>query len=72
MKTMEPDSPDALVHTARLKKQLRELIVHLREDSIKVSEPQAKAIFELSAEVLEGIHKTFTEYESRNESWRLE
>jgi hypothetical protein len=72
MRTHKTDSPDPLEHTVRLKEQMKELITHLREDVSKVDEPQAKAMFELSAEVIEGLHKAFTEYESRNEAWRME
>jgi hypothetical protein len=37
----------------------------------KVDEPQLKAMFETSAEVLGGLIKAFRDYEQKNESaWR--
>jgi hypothetical protein len=36
-----------------------------------VDEPQLKAMFETSAEVLSGLSKAFSDYERKNESaWR--
>ncbi|RYC23266.1 hypothetical protein EUU22_03275 [Ciceribacter ferrooxidans] len=51
--------------------RLEEKINHLREDIDKVDEPQLKAMFETSAEVLEGLRTAFAHYENRGESaWR--
>jgi hypothetical protein len=58
-------------HTQKMKKRLNETIAHLREDIEKVDEPQLKAMFETSAEVLGGLVKAFSDYEQKNESaWR--
>jgi len=58
-------------HTRKMKQRLEETIAHLREDIRKVDEPQLKAMFETSAEVLAGLSKAFSDYESKNESaWR--
>jgi hypothetical protein len=58
-------------HTQKMQKRLRETIRHLREDIEKVDEPQLKAMFETSAEVLGGLVKAFHDYEAKNESaWR--
>ena len=58
-------------HTQKMKKRLNETIAHLREDIEKVDEPQIKAMFETSAEVLGGLVKAFSDYEQKNESaWR--
>jgi len=38
----------------------------LREDIKKVDEPQLKAMFETSAEVLGGLRKAFQDYEQKN------
>jgi len=44
---------------------------HLRRDIDVVDEPQLKAMFETSAEVLGGLVKAFRDYEEKNESaWR--
>ena len=54
-----------------MKKRFKETITHLREDIGKVDEPQLKAMFETSAEVLTGLTKAFDNYEKKNEAaWR--
>lgn len=58
-------------HTQKMKKRFHETISHLREDIGKVDEPQFKAMFETSAEVLTGLVKAFEDYEKKNErAWR--
>ncbi|NOJ38138.1 hypothetical protein [Bradyrhizobium australiense] len=58
-------------HTQKMKKRFQETITHLREDIGKVDEPQLKAMFETSAEVLTGLAKAFDDYEKKNEAaWR--
>jgi hypothetical protein len=58
-------------HTQTMKKRLQEIVTHLREDIQKVDEPQLKAMFETSAEVLNGLMKAFSDYEKKNEAaWR--
>jgi hypothetical protein len=42
-----------------LQKKLYDLIDHMRQDIQKVDEPQLKAMFEPSAEVLGGLAKAF-------------
>lgn len=52
-------------------KMLQDIRNHLREDIQKVDEPQLKAMFETSAEVLGGLEKAFKDYEQKNEkAWR--
>ena len=54
-----------------MQRRLEETIDHLRQDIEKVDEPQLKAMFETSAEVLGGLVKAFQDYERKNESaWR--
>ena len=55
-------------HTQNMTRRLQETIQHLREDIEKVEEPQLKAMFETSAEVLGGLVKAFQDYERKNES----
>ncbi len=55
-------------HTRQMQTRLQETIDHLREDIGKVDEPQLKAMFETSAEVLSGLKKAFSDYEQKNES----
>ena len=58
-------------HTQKMQKALQEVRQHLREDIQKVDEPQLKAMFETSAEVLGGLEKAFRYYEQKNEkAWR--
>ena len=58
-------------HTQKMKKRLEETVTHLRQDIGKVGEPQLAAMFETSAEVLNGLIKAFDDYEKKNESaWR--
>jgi hypothetical protein len=58
-------------HTQKMQKRLQEIIDHLRLDIEKVDEPQLKAMFETSAEVLGGLVKAFKDYEQKNErAWR--
>jgi hypothetical protein len=58
-------------HTQNMKRRLQETVTHLRDDIRKVDEPQLKAMFEASAEVLIGLTKAFDDYEKKNESaWR--
>lgn len=60
-----------LEHTANVKQELRKLTDHLRSDIEKMDDPSAKALFEVSAEVLIGLEKAFTDYEQKNESaWK--
>jgi hypothetical protein len=58
-------------HTQNMKKRLSDTQTHLRQDIDKVDEPQLKAMFETSAEVLGGLIKAFDDYEKKNEAaWR--
>jgi hypothetical protein len=58
-------------HTQKMKKALRDIKTHLREDIEKVDEPRLKAMFETSAEVIGGLEKAFSDYEQKNEAaWR--
>jgi uncharacterized membrane-anchored protein YhcB (DUF1043 family) len=58
-------------HTQKMQTRLKEIMDHLRQDIEKVDEPQLKAMFETSAEVLGGLIKAFRDYEQKNESaWR--
>ncbi|MGV7216215.1 hypothetical protein [Bradyrhizobium sp. UFLA05-112] len=58
-------------HTQKMQKALRDIRNHLREDIQKFDEPQLKAMFETSAEVLSGLEKAFKDYEQKNEkAWR--
>ncbi len=62
------ENSNPLEHTANIKEEFKKLSEHLREDVDKVNDPQAKALFEVSAEVIDGLEKAFIDYERKNES----
>lgn len=55
-------------YTQEMQIRLQTMIDQLRADIDMMEEPQAKAMFETSAEVLAGLKKAFGDYERRNES----
>jgi hypothetical protein len=58
-------------HTQNISQMMDDLISHLREDIDKVDDPQAKALFEVSAEVLQGLQRSFEHFETKSEkAWR--
>ena len=52
---------------AKLREEMRALITHLRHDVGQVSDPRAQVLFETSAEVLEGLVKTYEDYDQGQE-----
>ena len=68
---MQDDERDPHHHIQKMQQRLQETIDHLRTDIEKVDEPQLKAMFETSAEVLGGLIKAFQDYEKKNEpAWQ--
>ena len=68
---MAPEDKNPIHHTQNMQRRLSEIIDHLRADIKKIDEPQAKAMFETSAEVLGGLVTAFRHYEQKSESaWR--
>jgi hypothetical protein len=64
-------SKEPRAHTANIRSEFRKLIQHLREDTKKVDEPKAKALFETAAEVISGLDTAFEHYEqSREPAWK--
>jgi hypothetical protein len=62
---------DARHHVQKMRMALNEIRNHLRQDIEKVDEPQLRAMFETSAEVIGGLSKAFADYERKNEAaWR--
>jgi hypothetical protein len=58
-------------HTRQLRERLQEMTRHLREDVAKVEDARAQALFETTAEVLEGLDRAYEHYEQRSEeAWR--
>jgi hypothetical protein len=67
----ESEPTDARMHAQNIKSELHELIAHLRRDVERVDDPRARALFETSAEVIGGLEKAFSDFESRNEpAWQ--
>jgi hypothetical protein len=62
---------DPRFHTQRIQSELDALIGHLRQDILEVEEPQARALFETSAEVLLGLKQAYIHYEEKSEpAWQ--
>ena len=65
------DSPDPREHAAWIQARLVELAEHARADVARVSEPKAQALFETTAEALQGLAKAYGDYRSgRERAWR--
>lgn len=54
-------------HVENVLAQLHELVLHLRRDIDKISEPRARTLFETSAEVLDGLERAFLNYQQTPE-----
>ena len=60
-------NPDPSFHVANVGNMLDDLIRHLRDDTKQFDEPKAQALFETSAEVLQGLRTAFRHYQSGSE-----
>ena len=67
---VEYNENDPRYYTSKIKKQLSDMVSHLREDERKVDDPKARALFEVTAEVLTGLRKAFDDYEDHAPAWR--
>ena len=57
--------------TKRIRDMLSEVRGHLREDIGKINEPRAEALFETTAETMDGLITAFEDYErGQEEAWR--
>lgn len=70
MNPHESKEKDPIYHVSRIRNEFSNLIDHLRDDNLKVDDPQAKALFETSAEVLEGLRNAFDHYKGGGKYWR--
>jgi hypothetical protein len=62
---------DPRYHTQNVGRMMQGLIDHLHQDIDKIDDPQAKALFEVSAEVLQGLQRSFEHFETKAEkAWR--
>jgi hypothetical protein len=65
-----PES-DPRHHTAKIKGMLGDVINHARQDVDKVADPEAQALFETTAEMLQGLVRAYDHFEQRSEAaWR--
>ena len=71
MKTNNYAETDPRRHTSNIKRMLEDTARHAREDIGKVNDAKAQALFETSAEVLDGLRKAYDDFENRSEAaWR--
>jgi hypothetical protein len=69
MKDLQTSDPRE--HSRNIRSELQDMVDHLRKDIGKVDDPQAKALFETSAEVISGLITAFTHYEQKSEeAWK--
>jgi hypothetical protein len=65
------EASDPRHHAQRIKQELGELVGHLREDIVKVNDPKAQALFETTAEVLNGLITAYEHAEEQSEpAWK--
>ena len=68
---MDENTPDAGYHVNNIRKMLNDAADHARRDAGIVDEPQARALFESTAEVLKGLATAYDHYEQGTErAWR--
>jgi hypothetical protein len=71
MEERSRDDRDPRHHTHQVRQRLQDMTQHLREDVAKVNDPRARALFETTAEVLEGLDRAYEHYERQSEeAWR--
>ena len=63
MNLQNTQSSNPREHTTHLRTAMRDLITHLRQDIERVDEPRAQALFETTAEVLQGLITAYEHYE---------
>ena len=69
MKTSLELNPESLARHAR--QSLMAVVDSLRDGEAHVDDPKAQALFETSAEVLQGLVKAFEHYEQKSEkAWQ--
>lgn len=62
---------DPRYYTQKIQERLDALIEDLRQDMQNVDEPQVRALFETSTELLEGLKTAYAHYEKKyGAAWR--
>ncbi len=54
-------------HIVKIRGMLNDTINHMREDVVKVHDPRAQALFEITAEVLRNFVVTYEHFEQQSE-----
>ena len=67
MNTKNESTNDPQHHVRNIQKMLDDVMQHCREDTARVSEPKAQALFETTAEVLMGLKTAYEHYATRAE-----
>lgn len=58
-------------HSRNIKSGMREVAEHMRRDIGKIDDPKAEALFETSAEVIDGLITAFSHFEEKSEdAWK--
>ena len=68
MESKQSRSSDPRAHARKIRGMLNDVIEHARQDIDKVDDRQARALFEMTAEVLDGIQRTYQHFEDRSEA----
>ena len=68
----QEETNDPQFHAANIERMLDDLTKHMREDIDRVNgDPRAQALFETSAEVLEGLRKAYHDFQTKSEkAWK--
>ena len=62
---------DPRTHTEHIRRLLDETARHARDDVHRVQDPRARALFETTAEVLDGLRKAYDDFDAKNEpAWQ--
>ena len=67
MPTQETRDTGRRPNTDAIRAEMKQLIAHLRRDVERTDEPRAQALFETSAEVIQGLVQTFDDYDAAEE-----
>jgi len=60
-----------MLHAANIEQMLDDVTKHIRDDIERVDNPRAQALFETSAEVLQGLSKAYHDFQTKSEkAWK--
>lgn len=61
---------DPRYYAANIKRMLGDVQTHVRDDTRRAGDQQARALFETTAEVLGGLIEAYEDYERRAPAWQ--